>query len=1052
MRQLFGVFCVVAMFFFALTSHAQVSTGTISGTVTDSTGAVLPTAEVVVLNEDTGISRTVQAGGAGRYSAPSLALGNYRVTASLAGFQTGVRSGINLTVGRTAVVNFELSVGAITQTVEVIGEAPLVDTVKGSMGELIESATITELPLNGRDLAQLVTLQTGAVHYTAGRQEGEGGKLLVVSGARPTANVFLMDGIAIEDFRGKTPSGNSGNFLGVDSVQEFKVEKNAYSAEFGRGGGGTFNIVTKSGTNTYHGTVFEFLRNDNLDAATWEANAFDAEKPEFKRNQFGASFGGPIISDRTFFFGVYEGLRERLGQTIVSDTFSSEIRTDPGAFGSPDIDPVIAPYLPLWPLPNTGTTRSDGTGQFAFNFSQPTNEDFYQLRIDHVIGNNDSIFGRYTHLDSDRLIVDDFPGFREARTVRNQYFSLEEKHIFSPTLLNSVRVGYTRSDPFDLTEQDSVDPSLFFVPGVTTLGDLSVDGVGGLGAGVSADRRVTNSYQFGDDAIYSTGRNSIKFGFSWNRIQGHSFQAARDAGNYRFGDIDDFFINLPNRFRGTISKGFNDPTRSFFQNIIAFYVQDDIQIMPRLTLNLGVRYEHAGVISEKYDRVANIRGDIDFIHQFTFDDLTLGNPWYENPSKKNFAPRIGFAWDIFGDGSTALRGGFGLFFMPIDTTWTRTMGFRMPPFLVETQLTDFDEDVPLFPNLAAICGPEDPFNPANPICKGRPAVNFIPFNVKTPYMMQYNLNVQKQIMPNTVLTIGYAGSRGIRLPAIADLNVPRASEIGGRLVHTERNRPNRNWDDLRLRYAGTNSWYNSLQIGVNKKFSQGLQFRGSYTFSKSLDEISGSQSASDSSAGPNFIPYYYDRTLYRSRSSFDATNVFSFSGTYELPFGRGLSGAAEKFIAGWQLGGILSLSNGFPGTVEIQRRRDMSRRGVRADFPDLVAGASNSPVNPDNPNQYYDPAAFELPPDNTLGNLGRNTLIMPGLATLDFTFTKNTAVAESANLQFRFEAFNFFNRPNFGIPALEVMRRNGRVRGDAGEITDTKTTGRQIQFGLKLIF
>ena len=1065
--------CVAGSLCFAFCGQlllAQVTTGTISGRVTDSTGGVLPGTEVVILNEDTGVSRTVETDSAGRYSGPSLSLGNYRVTTSLAGFQTAVRSGIRLTVSRQAVVNFELAVGAVTQTVEVTGEAPMVETTKGGLGSLVQSETIDELPLNGRDLAQLITLQTGVVEYEFG--QAEGGKLLVTGGARPTQNVFFIDGIAIESFNQKTPTGKSGNFLGSEGVQEFRVEKNAYSAEFGRAtGGGAFNIATKSGTNGLHGSVFEYLRNDNLDANRWEANKFGLAKPEFKRNQFGGSLGGPIIRDKTFFFANYEALRERLGVVDISSTFTQSIRADP------NIAARVRPFLDLWPTPN-GQIDADGrTGDFNFAASEPTDEVYIQGRVDHQFSENDSFFGRYTFLDSDFLNVGSFPFKLSSESQINHFVTLEYTRIVSPTVLNTLRAGFTRTRPERVNVPREVPSALLFNPALDEIGSLGVSGVDNPGSalnGTPGDRRIVNSFQVADHVIYNRGGHTFKFGVHMFHNQMNYWNAARTAGSYSFGSIDDFFYDplRISRFRGPIFPEFNDEFRSLTQNIFGLYFQDDYQVTPRLTLNLGLRYEPATVLKERHGKIANFKGDWATMMQASVDDLVLGNPWQENPSLRNFGPRFGFAWDVFGDGKTALRGGFGIFNHQVDTVWIRTSVLRMPPFLVEIE----GRDVP-FPNVFEFCADDNPFNPQKPECKGgRPTTNTSPFKMATPYAMQYNLNLQREIMANTVINLSYAGTRGVRFPAVGNINQPPPVEKDGRLVFPEdlgNDRPNPNFDRMRFRMPAANSTYSSFQASLTRQFSQGLRFGAAYTFSRSVDVMSGLQTASDVSGADQestYMSFHRLQLLSKGLSAFDARNVFSFNYTYDLPFGSGLTGVARGIAAGWQLGGIITLSSGFPSTINMSDRS----RGVltNRDRPDLVAGASNSPTSGTfggcanfpgtktqpvgatlgTPDIYFDPCAFVPPPSRTITNLGRSTLIMPGRAIFDFSLSKNFDVTEAANLEFRLEAFNLFNRPNFGAPETTVYDRRGRARSNVGRITRTVTSARQLQFALRLTF
>jgi hypothetical protein len=1076
------------MAFFALTAQSQVTTGTISGTVRDSSGAVLPGATIVVANEDTGAVRTVPTDSAGHYLASSLNPGQYKITASLEGFQALVRSGVDLTVGRQAIINLDLQVGVITQSVEVTGEAPLVATVGGGLGNTIDSSSIAELPLNGRDLAQLVTLQAGVVNYTAGDPEPGGGKLLVVSGARPTTNVFYMDGIAIESYNKKTPTGMSGNFLGADGVREFKVDSNAYSAEFGGGAGGVFNITTKSGTNRFHGTGFWALRNDNFDAAQWEDNAFGDEEPEFKRNQFGASLGGPIRRDKTFFFGNLEGLRERQGETTIARTFSDTLRLGiiPPATTPVPIDSRIVPYLVFWPRPN-GTSHADGTADYVTSKTVPIDENYYQGRVDHQFSQNNLGYLRYTYLNSEQYTPSTLPGesgFLDSQA--NHLVTLEDKYIFSPALLDSIRVGFSRTQPFNgLVDPRIVDPALSFNPKLLFLGALNPgSGLTGIGVSEATSDRHINSYQLANDFVYNKGRNTFKLGVAWSRNGFNVYFPSQPAGNYTFGNVSNFFRAIPNTFRGAIVDGYDDAYRTLKWNQIAIYFQDELRLTERVTISSGLRYEFATVPVEKWGRVANFRGDLDFLLSAGLSDITLGNPWLENPTLKNFAPRLGIGWDIFGDGRTVLRTGFGIFFVQFDQSWFRTMLWRMPPFLVDLQASS---NVP-FPNIYQLCGKDNPFNPSNPICSGRPAPQFPPYKTRSPYMMQYNLVIQRQIGKDSLISLGYSGSRGVRLNALANVNVPYGQDVNGRLVFAATSRPNPNFDNMLFRGPMADSFYNSLQASMIKKMAKGFQFSASYTFSKTIDDISGNAGGSDSDV-TEVNSFYQDKSLFRGLSAYDARNVFSFSGVYEMPFGAGrrfgnsLGGFANKLVGGWELASILTLRDGFPASVSISNR--LSAIGIQNERPDLMPDARANPTNGvsagcyistvgavysstpplgvtvgqvvepgtklGTAELYFDPCSFAIPPSRTFGNLGRNTIILPGFAGVDITMTKNTSLTEAMNLQFRFEAFNLLNRVNLGSPSRNVFDTAGRPSSIAGRITSSQTA-RQLQLSVKFIF
>ncbi len=1061
MSKLFSILLVIS-FHFSL-AWAQVNTGTILGTVQDSTGAVLPGAEVVVTHVDTTRSRTIISDDEGRYQATTLNLGYYEIEASLPGFQTAVRTGIEITIDRRAVVDFTLNVGEISERVTVTGEAPLVETTSGSLGAIVDRQSVMELPLNGRDLTDLLTLQTGTVLVTTGSQGGNSGfsQRVSIAGARPQDTAVLLDGTATKSTDQGVPSGVSGNFLGAEGIQEFKIERNSYSAQYGGASGGVINVVSKAGTNTFHGSVYDFHRNDNLDAANFFTNRDGLEKPPLIRNQFGFSIGGPVIKNRTFFFFNYEALRERksLSSTRLLPNPATKLGLLPTGPGGalepvPGLVPEVLPYWVLWPDPSpSALDLGDGTSREGINIAQPIDEDYFQIRADHNFSDSDSIFGRFTFEDSEQTRLLPIDRWSARDFVENRFLTLEHKHIFSPTTLNTFRFGFGRRVGGQNAFEDCsvCDASLRFVPdefwqaplgadpvqGFISIGGLSSIGIGAQSDGAGHFVSETDNYNLMDDVIYNRGAHSLKFGFSWWHIRTGGENPSRPAGWFNFRDVRRFLQETPQQFRGGILPGI-DPKRKIRINIIGWYIQDDWQVTPRLTLNLGLRHEFYTVPTEVDGKLSNLKSPL------TDTEVTVlgtrGDTWFKNPSLKSFMPRIGIAYDPTGSGKTAIRLGGGLFYNHIQPDIFRRAIFRSTPFMKETNIRG--GTIPFIGIFDAV------------VNQGLGNEDMQPFAydyMKNPKMLQWNLNIQQEVLPGTAVTVGYTGSRGIHLMHQTCINAAQAANVNGRLTYPAgAQRPNQaalfRGLCLLSQESSTNSFYHGLELGLQRRFQDGFQLQLSYGFSKAIsesDQVNGLYGNNG-----NGVAYYPEPKLYRSLAVYHVASNFTGSFIWQLPFASGLDGAARHILDGWQVGAIVRLADGPPVMVTKSAPSAIRNLGYngRSMPPDLVPGASNNPVL-GGPDLYFDKSAFQNPPDSrTLGNVGRNTLIAPGLNNVDFSLTKNTQAGEYVNVQFRVEFFNLFNRPNFARPNTRIDQ------GSGGRIDRTTLTERQIQLGLRLTF
>jgi hypothetical protein len=1029
-RRCLGVL-LSALFVCVSTAWAQTG-ASIEGTVTDTTGGALPGATVQVVNEATGISREVVTDGEGRYVVRDLALGEYRVEATLPGFRTAVRQGVILTIGREAAVDFELGVGEISEEVVVSGDAPLVDTSSAGTASLVSREQMADLPLNARDFSQLITLQAGTVQV---RMEAAGGQnagaaagaRISISGARPSSNVFVLDGTEIQTAYGTLPAGVGGATLGLEAVQEFKIQTNNYSAQYGRSVGGTVVAATRSGTNQLHGSAYWYHRNDMFDAR----NFFDSgEKPDFRRNQFGAGVGGPIFRNRTFFFGNYEVLRERLPRQLSGVVPTAAARAGTLPTGTVTVSPLVRPYVDLYPLPN-GRDFGDGTAEYNSTGDRPTDQDYASLRIDHQFTANSKIFGRYTRDVSDLLSPNAIPLFDDTTLSDNHYTTVEQSQVLTSRLVNQARVSYTRTRVgLSVAAVNEPSPALDFYPG-RGFGTITISGLSGLSGGTGQNTDTVNAFILADDATFDTGRQSIHVGgaLTWLQFNRVSW-GDRFAGQFEYGSMVDFLTNArPTRFR---ISGFNaDPVRNYRNRLLSLYAQDDIRFGSNLVVNVGLRYEYMTSPTETEDRLANLRNILD-----TFP--TVGEPYYDNPGGF-FSPRLGVVWDPTGTGTTSIRAGFGFFHEPLQMKSYVVTMTRQPPFWTEvdpaaSQLTG------LFPNV-------EPH--LERLTREAPqAIHVFQSNPDNPYSMQGSLSVQRQLATNLVAEIAYVGSRGVHLNGRKDWAVPVREVVNGETFFpASANYVNPLYTRLHYYDTSASSMYHGLKTTVTKRFSQGLHFQTAYTWSKSLDTESATV-AGELSAQSVQDPY--ENLLDWGPSEFHAEHTFTGSASYRLPWGEEMTGIAGGFARGWQVSGIVSASSGRPFSVSSnsQISHPLLRSGAR---PDLIEGGNANPIL-GGVDLYFDPLQFVPQRRGYWGNLGRNTLLGPNVLKVDVSVVKEVALGGSRSLQVRAEMFNLFNRANFGQPAGGLFNARGVRLNTAGRIDNTITTARQGQVAVRFAF
>lgn len=1086
-----SVLCAALVLSGSLGSKAQTS-ASITGMVTDPSGGPVALATVKAKNLETGGIRSSPTDDAGRYFMLSLPVGAYEVSAGKSGFQDALRTGIDLAVGQEARVDLKLRVGAAKTEVTVTDDAPMLSAATRDTSGIVGEQQVRDLPLNGRSYDLLLQLNPGIVNFTSQKTGGTGisnssaGNNFAVSGNRPQQNMFLLNGV---EYTGAAennmqPGGASGMLLGVDAVREFNVQRDSYGAEFGKRPGAQVIMVTRSGSNQLHGSVFEFLRNNALDAP----NFFDqGPAPPFQRNQFGASLGGPLQKDKTFLFGDYEGFRQNLHQT--SAAFVPDAASRASAASS------VHPLLNLWPAPSPGAPDFNGIAEVFSSPPQTIREDFGTTRLDRIFSGRDTLSSVYTVDDGgDVTATPANPFSTDVVTLREQVFSLEETHIFSPEFLNTARFGFSRAGFFYTGEPTPGSPAAA-VPGFLSglpVGAVVVGGsaasnpqasIGLAGSNNGSNLNMArNLFTYEDRLTARRGRHQLSFGVWFQRFQSNENIALSQYGQATFSSLAQFLS-------GTASSFLYDPAptemnwRSTFG---ALYGEDLLRLSPKLTLSLGFRDEFSTGWNEANGRAANYTFD----HGVISTQSRIGRSLFTvNNAKVLPQPRLGLAWSPAGR-RTVLRAGFGMY-----NDLQDALGYRA------------DQNAPFNPTytLSSWSVSKFPIDPAAPPpANAKLGPGGVQPDMKTPTLISWSLRMERELSPNTALTVGYVGSHGYHeligidanepvpticpaspcpafyptydpgLPVSAAnspaIGFPKGSPLAGAPVpagtyYIPSGTPRANpalantWTWFSV---GTSS-YQALQVDLRRRLGRGLSFRGVYTWSKTIDD---GDSLNQTTAGnaPGLASNPFNLRADRGLATFDVRNVAVINMLYALPFGRGKALANQRagwrngFLSGWSVAGIFTAQSGFPFTPQLSY--NPSNNGdTRNPVRPFLNPAFKGPIVSGKPGQWFDPHAFIAPPSagGFYGNAGRDAFEGPGLATWDFSAHKDTSLGEGLSLQFRAEIFNLLNRANFNTPNLIVFTPPSSfnptgLSGTAGAITSTSTSSRQIQFALKLIW
>ena len=1060
----------------------------------------MPDAAVQLKNTGTGASRTVNTDAQGRYRASDLQVGGYDVSASKSGFSTVAHNGITLNVGAEVNVDFAMPVGQQTQTVTVEGQVTQVETTSSSVSTLTDQKQMKDLPLNGRNFEQLILLAPGVNSVSTFTGSGFQGRAAEysVAGSRPQGQALLLDDESLQNFWNKGMGSVTGSSLGVEAIGEFQTLTNLPGAQYG-GNGSVINSVSKSGTNDYHGSLYEYLRNDVFDAYdTFAKHTNNPVKPALRQNQYGASIGGPIKKDKLFFFGNYEGIRRAQGvvKTVGVPNCTAANAFTGGACTPTTTDPVAAAaivnVLKLFPAPD------NGTGTIATEVANQVATESYGLgRVDYNMSDKDSFFVRSV---TDAVsYVDPFGGggfggggggvlgWPEGNTSLYQFTTAEWRRIMSPTMVNVARVHFTRTATDGVTTGSNPALQLFFPGAGRQDGQVTFSGqLAGLGGATQLPfNEVQNRFTEGDDLTWTHGAHTIKVGASISRLQTNTYMPFRQGSTWAFAGLSGFLSGTPATLSWTpltIPAGLPGAGPAYANRDLRDleftpYFQDDWKVSSKLTVNLGVRWEF---ITNPYDTHDQLYTITNFATATNFTHVP--NTFQGNLTWKNFDPRVGFAFDPFKDHKTSIRGGFGLYHDLILPSNYILAYWDQPPWTTfQAGQSVPGSTAPLFPTIPT---------GGNPLVTSSPGFDYN--NNITPYVMQYNLSVQRELMQGTILTVGFVGSRGVHEltqveqnplvigtsgSTVNTLNGNGGFNAGGTAVATY-GRLNTNLGSFPDFTTTTNTRYNSLQVAVNRRLSHNLQAQVSYTWGKCTDDGSfvGSFNNNVNAAWGNPYNQHYDQSV----CNYDIEQSLRVNALYTLPFHK------NRAVSGWQLSGIVSSTSGLPFTVFQGVDSLGFGTGVINPRPNFIG--TGNPVTGNPGGLWFNPSAFTLAPVGTFGNSGRLSLRGPGFENTDFSVTKDTRIHENVTLQFRAEFFNLFNHVNYGVPIMAApgtsnlyssFSGNPATAGyssgvvipgafavtngvtnpvkaipnaNAGKILYDVGNPRQIQFALKLVF